>query len=232
MMDIQDRVKALADEGNAEFQARLTPTIPREKFLGTRVPNLRKLAKEMQGTKEMEEFLRALPHEYCDENVLHSIFLCNMKDLEECLAKVESFLPYIDNWSVCDTLRPLIFKKHTKEVKSKVVAWIASKEVYTCRFGINCLMSFYLEKEFEPNQHKLVAAIQTEEYYVNMMSAWYFATALAKQWDATIIYLEENRLPQWVHNKTIQKAIESYRITPQQKEYLRNLRRKPVKTKE
>lgn len=225
MTEIQKRLSALADRKNAEFQAKLTPNVDCDKFIGVRTPQLRILAASLS-EKERAEFMEALPHEFYDENMLHSVILEKWKDYGECLEKVERFLPYVDNWAVCDTLRPKVFAGHREELLPHVKRWIASDMVYTCRFGINMLMTHYLDKVFKEEYLALPAAVTSEEYYVRMMAAWYYATALAKQWDSTIPYIERGLLPPWTHNKTIQKACESYRITPEQKAYLRTLRRK------
>jgi len=190
------------------------------------MPELRKFARSFEKTPECEAFLKELPHKYYDENMLHSVLLCSRKPFERCLESVMDFLPYIDNWATCDTIRPKVFKKNREELLPYVKEWIKSDETYTCRFGLDTLMSEYLEEDFKPEYLELPAAVSSEEYYVNMMIAWYYATALAKQWESTVPYLEENRLGKWVHNKTIQKAIESFRIMPEQKDYLRGLKQK------
>ena len=225
--EIENNLRAMADEKNAAFQRKLTPGIAPERFLGTRIPALRAYAKELtkQSPDGCAAFLEALPHPYYDEDLLHAILLGQMKEFGNCLIRTVEFLPYINNWAVCDTLRPAVFKKNTEKLLPYVRKWIASKETYTCRFGVGMLLSYYLDDVFAPEYLALPAAISSEEYYVNMMIAWYYATALAKQWESTIPYLQENRLPVWVHNKTIQKARESYRITEEQKEYLKGLRR-------
>lgn len=222
---IQEQLFALQDEAYADFQAKLTPTIPRDRFIGVRIPQARKLAKEILRQPECGEFLKALPHQYYDENILHSLLLSEMKDYSQCMAGVEVFLPYVDNWAVCDILSPKVFRKHLPELLEKIRQWTVSPEPYTCRFGMEMLMNHFLDDAFQPEHLEIPASVRSEEYYVNMMTAWFFATALAKQWDSTIPYLRQNRLDRWTHNKTIQKAIESYRITPEQKTYLRTLKR-------
>lgn len=223
-MTIRESLLALQDSGNAAFQAKLTPGIPRESFLGVRMPELRKLEKQVRNTEESEKFLNTLPHEYYDENMLHSVLISNMKDYGAVIEAIEKFLPYVDNWAVCDALRPVIFKRKKQGLTDKIQEWIGSEETYTKRFGIDMLMTYYLDQDFCPEYLELPASVHSEEYYVNMMIAWYYATALAKQWESTIPYLEEKRLGLWVHNKTIQKACESYRITDGQKAYLRTLK--------
>lgn len=223
-MDILARLKELSDDKNADFQAKLTPSITRESCLGVRVPDLRKLEKEIEKLPECESFINTLPHDFYDENMLHSVIISRMKDYDKCIEAIIRFLPYIDNWAVCDTLKPAIFKKHQPTLIDHIREWIASSETYTIRFGIDMLMTYYLDDAFREEYLELPAAVVSDEYYVNMMIAWYYATALAKKWDETIGYLENRRLDKWTHNKTIQKAVESYRITPEQKEYLRTLR--------
>lgn len=224
-MTIKESLLENRDDDNAAFQAKLTPGIAREKFLGVRVPQLRKIERAFRGTSEAENFLQALPHEYYDENMLHSVFISNIKSYDETLAALEAFLPYVDNWAVCDTLRPAVFKKHKAGLIDRVKRWIRSGMTYTCRFGLGVLMAYFLDEDFSPEYLELAASVKSTEYYINMMLAWFFATALAKQWDAVLPYLTENRLSPWVHNKTIQKARESFRITPEQKEYLKTLKK-------
>lgn len=224
MEEIISRLLSLRDPDNAAFQQKLTPGLDAEVFLGVRVPLLRKLAAELTKNGLREPFLDELPHFYYEENLLHSILLSREKDFRVCMERIEAFLPYIDNWAVCDTLRPKVFARHRAELLPAVKAWIRSSEAYTVRFGLDTLMSEYLDEDFSPELPELAASVESEEYYVRMMVAWYFATALAKQWDAVIPYLEQHRLCQWTHRKTIQKATESFRITEEQKSYLRSLR--------
>lgn len=223
-MNITERLFELQDQKYGDFQSKLSPNLKRETIIGVRVPELRKLAKEIRKEGAEKEFLEKLPHDYFEENILHGAILCEEKDYELCMDYVEKFLPYVDNWAVCDTMSPKVFKKHKKELLVKIREWAESKETYTCRFGIGQLMAYYLDKDFQEEYLEIPAAVHSEEYYVNMMLAWFYATALAKQWDWTIVYLEERRLDKWVHNKTIQKARESLRITAEQKEYLKTLK--------
>ncbi len=225
-MKIREKLFELRDENYAEFQAKLTPTVEKDKFVGVRVPLLRNLAKEYVKDTEWEEFIKILPHTYYDENMLHGLLISEIKDYDKCVAETDKFLPYVDNWAVCDIMSPKIFKKHKEKLMEKIGEWIKSDKVYTCRFGIEMLMSHYLDGDFKPEYLKLPAAVKSDEYYVNMMIAWFFATALAKQWNSAISCIEKNKLGVWVHNKTIQKACESRRITEEQKEYLKVLRRK------
>lgn len=224
MTPLQERLFAMQDEQYAAFQSKLTPGVPEESFIGIRVPVLRKFAKEFAKKDEVNDFVHQLPHKYYDENMLHSLLISQVKDYEECISLTDAFLPYVDNWAVCDIMSPKVFAKHKSALTEKIKTWISSQHTFTCRFGIETLMSHYLDKDFKAEYLEIPAAVRSEEYYVKMMIAWFFATALAKQWDATIPYIEEKRLAPWTHNKTIQKAIESYRITPGQKEYLRTLK--------
>lgn len=224
MTELQKRLFELSDKNYALFQAKLIPTVPQEKVIGVRVPVLRQFAKDFEKKPECRNFLNTLPHIYYDENMLHSILLSRMKDYDQCIAAVEIFLPYVDNWAVCDILSPKIFNKHKDKLILKIKDWITSDKSYTCRFGMGMLMTHYLDEDFQPEYLELPQKVDSDEYYVKMMVAWFFATALAKQWDDTIPYIEECRLPEWTHKKTIQKACESYRITDEQKAYLKTLR--------
>ena len=224
---IRAELFALRDLPYREFQGRLLPTVERARIIGVRTPALRKLAKQITREGGAGEFLSALPHGYFDEDQLHAFLLSEMKDFAQCLAGVERFLPYVHNWATCDQLSPRVFRRHRPELLGAVRRWLASDRTYTLRFGIGMLMQHFLDGEFDPACPELVAAVRSEEYYVRMMVAWYFATALAKQYDAAIPYLTEERLDPWTHNKTIQKALESYRIPPETKEYLRGLKRRP-----
>ena len=225
-MTIQQQIFALQDKPYGEFQSRLLPTIAKERIIGVRIPVMRKLAKQL--TKEEPEavqaFLEELPHTYYDEDILHAILISEIKDYDRCIRETDRFLPYIDNWAVCDIMSPKVFKRHRSELIEKIRGWSASEHTYTCRFGMEMLMTHFLEGDFREEYLEIPAAVHSDEYYVNMMTAWFFATALAKQWDAAISYLEQNRLDVWTHNKTIQKARESYRITTEQKEYLKRLK--------
>ena len=223
-MKFTDHLFELQEVKYADFQSMLTPNVERERFIGVRVPLVRKYAKEIKKDPDIEEFMNAVPHYYFDENMLHGVLITEIKNYDECVEAVEKFLPYVDNWAVCDTMSPKIFKKYRDRLIEKVKEWSSSNKVYTCRFGLGMLMQHYLDDDFQKEYLEIPAKIISEEYYVNMMIAWYYATALAKQWDETIKYIEEKRLGAWVHNKTIQKACESYRITPEQKAYLRSLK--------
>ncbi len=223
MTDLQEQLFALQDIRYRDFHSKLIPGIEKSAIIGIRMPVLRKFAKEFARTKEAEAFIGELPHTYYEENNLHMMLITQMKDFDRCLAEIERFLPYIDNWATCDFSAPKCFAARKNELLPRIRQWIASEDTYTIRYGIGMLMRLYLDEDFREEYPQLVAGVSSEEYYVNMMIAWYFATALAKQWDAVIPYLEQHRLSDWNHKKTIRKAIESYRITQEQKEYLRTL---------
>ena len=223
-MNIRERLEALSDEKYADFVSPLLPGVARESILGVRFPALRALAKELRGAPETERFLTALPHELLEENHLHAILISSLRDYDAAIAALDAFLPYVDNWSTCDTLRPAAVKRHPAEFERVIDGYLASARPYTVRFGIEMLMSCYLGEFFDPAQLGKVAAVESEHYYVRMMQAWYFATALAKQYDSAVRVLEERALERWTHNKTIQKAIESYRVSEEHKAYLRTLK--------
>ena len=226
MTDIQKKLFGLSDTEYADFQARLTPSVEREKIIGVRVPKVRALAKELLKLSPQTEFLKALPHQYYDENMLHGLLISEIKDYDNCIAEVEKFLPFVDNWAVCDIMSPKIFKKNKEKLLEKIKIWSKSKHAYTIRFAIEMLMSHYLDGDFKPEYLKIPAAVKSDEYYVKMMIAWFFATALSKQWDKAVSVIENDEIKDnWTHNKTIQKACESYRITEEQKDYLRSLKR-------
>ena len=224
MESITESLFGLRDAEYAKFQAKLTPSVKPELFIGVRVPEVRKLAKHLKNTPDAEAFLRELPHRYYDENMLHGLLVSEIKDFDLAIEETDRFLPYIDNWAVCDIMSPKVFKRHRAELIDSIRKWTGSDETYTVRFGIEMLMSHYLDEDFKPEYLDIPASVRSGEYYVNMMIAWFFATALAKQWDSTVPYLENRRLDKWTHNKTITKALESYRITDERKAYLITLR--------
>lgn len=224
-MNIQKRLFELSDEKNADFSAKLTPGIDREKFLGVRIPASRKLAKEIIKENKHKDFLNSLPHKYYDENILHSILISEIKDYDECIKYIDDFLPYIDNWAVCDTMSPKAFKSEHERLMNDILRWVDSDQTYTIRFGLKMLMAHFLDNDFKKEYLEIPAKIKSDEYYINMMIAWFYATALTKQWDSTIVYIENGVLDKWVHNKAIQKARESYCITDEQKEYLKSLKK-------
>lgn len=224
MEEIQKQLFELQDMAYRDFHSRLMPDIDKETVIGIRVPVLRKYAKSIVETELAEKFIKELPHCYYEENNLHMMLITGIKDYEKCLSEIERFLPYIDNWATCDFPAPKCFENHKEDLLPVIKRWIASSETYTIRYGIGMLMRLYLDADFDPEYVRIVAEVKSDEYYVNMMIAWYMATALAKQWDAVIPYIEEHRMSDWVHRKTIQKAVESYRITDEQKKYLKGYR--------
>lgn len=207
-----------------DFQSKLIPSIEPESMIGVRTPQLRKLAKQLAKREDIDEFLLALPHEYFEENQLHAFFIANLRDYENCMEQLCRFLPFVNNWATCDQMSPAILKKHRPELVEKIPAWLGSEHPYTVRFGIKMLMDHFLEEDFSIRYPEWISRIRSDEYYINMMIAWYFATALAKQYSSILPFLKEKRLDPWTHKKTIQKAIESNRILPEQKQYLRSLR--------
>lgn len=225
----------LQDEKYRDFQAGLIPGKGVDNMIGVRTPELRKYAKSLLKAYSLndisEEFLDNIPHRFFDEDQLHAFIISEIKDYTICMEKVEQFLPYVDNWATCDQMSPKIFKKHKEELWVKINEWIKSDATYTIRFAVGMLMQHFLDEDFKIQYPELVASLRSDEYYVNMMIAWYFATALAKQYEMVLPFIEEKRLDEWTHNKAIQKAIESYRITPEQKEYLRKLKVKNNKLK-
>ena len=222
--NVQTRLFELQDLKYRDFHAKLMPTVNKEKIIGVRTPALRVFAKKYGKTDEAKEYLQILPHQYYEENNLHGLLIEQIKDYDTCLEELERFLPHIDNWATCDMLAVKVVKNHLDTFIDEVYRWMESDHAYTIRFGISMLMRYYLEDAFQMEYPEKVAQIRSEEYYVNMMRAWYFATALAKQYDKILPFIEKQKLDVWTHNKTIQKAIESYRITPEQKEYLRGLK--------
>ena len=224
MNSLQKQLFELQDLKYRDFHSKLLPGIDKEKIIGIRTPQLRKFAKAFAETEEAPLFLQDLPHTYYEENNLHMMLVSWIKDYGACLKEVRRFLPYIDNWATCDLPLPKCFEKHKTELLPEIQSWIMDTHTYTIRYGIGVLMCLYLDEAFLPEFPELVAQVRSEEYYVNMMIAWYMATALAKQWETIIPYIEQKKLPEWVHRKTIQKAVESYRITPEQKAYLKTFR--------
>ncbi|MBQ9059660.1 MAG: DNA alkylation repair protein [Firmicutes bacterium] len=221
---IRERLFQLQDEKYRDFQVKLLPTVEQDHVIGVRTPELRKLAKELKGSDEAAGFLQELPHSFFDENQLHAFLISEIRDFDQCLREVNRFLTYVDNWATCDQLSPRVFKKEKNQLLQHIWRWMGSDETYTVRFGIGMLMQHFLDDGFDPAYPEKVAKIRSPEYYVNMMIAWYFATALAKQYDHVISFIENQRLDAWTHNKAIQKSVESYRIRPEQKEYLKSLR--------
>lgn len=223
MINVLERLLKLQDKKYKDFQIKLVPTIDPNTIIGVRTPDLRNLAKELL-KDDYKSFLNELPHKYYEENLIHFFIISMLKDFDECIYRTEEFLPYVDCWPVSDQASPKCFKKNHDKLIPYIKKWLRSNHTYTIRFGIRMLMNEYLESDFKEEYLRLVADIKNEEYYVKMMIAWYFATALAKRYDNTIVYLENKKLDIWIHNKTIQKSLESYRIGKIEKEYLKKLK--------
>ncbi len=221
---VRERLFALQDPEYQAFQSKLIPTVPRSKVIGVRTPALRKLAKELSREPAAAEFLECLPHEYLEENSLHGFLIGTLQDYGETVRALDAFLPCVDNWATCDLMSPKVFRKHLPELYEQIQLWLRSSHPYTVRFGEEMLMTWFLDEAFRPEVLELAASVRSEEYYVNMMTAWFFATALAKQYDAALPYIEGRRLDGWTHNKAIQKAAESYRVPPEHKAYLKTLK--------
>lgn len=221
---IQKRLFSLQDEKYKSFNSKLIPNVPVDRQIGVRTPDIRSIAKEIRNTDEAKDFMGNLPHKYFEENNLHGYLIESINDFDEAILMTEKFLPFIDNWATCDTINPKVFKKNLPALYEKIKVWLRSDDTYTIRFGVNMLMKFFLNENFCDEVLVLVAEIKSEEYYVNMVRAWFFATAMAKQRDKTLPYLEEKRLDKWTHNKTIQKCIESYRITKEDKQKLKEMK--------
>lgn len=223
-MTVSERLAACGSHSYRDFQSKLVPNLPKETILGVRTPELRRLARELAGTAEAAAFLAELPHRYYEENLVHFFLIASIRDFDACVGAVERFLPYVDCWPVCDQSSPKAFAKNHEKLLPLIRTWMGASHVYTVRFGIRMLMNEFLGADFKPEYLAWAASVKNEDYYVKMMVAWYFATALAKQYDETIVYLEERRLEPWTHRKAIQKALESYRVSDAHKEYLRTLR--------
>ena len=224
--EITTKLFSLQDTAYRDFQVKLIPGMDAQKEIGVRTPELRKLSKELAKREDIREFLNDLPHQYFDENQLHAFILSGEKDFEKCMEDLERFLPYVDNWATCDQMSPKVFRKNRKKLLESINRWIGSEHTYTVRFAIKMLMEHFLDEDFDPIYPEMVATVRSEEYYIRMMIAWYFATALAKRYDAVLPYLKQEKLDVWTHNKAIQKAVESYRSTEEQKIYLKSLKRK------
>ncbi len=223
MTEIQRHLFTIKDDGYRTFQCRLMPTVDAQTVIGVRTPQLRKYAKTIANSDAAKAFLQALPHQYYEENNLHAFLIEEIKDFNTCVAALNTFLPYVNNWATCDSMNPKILGKHKADLLDVIEAWISAPDPYTVRFGIKLLMTWFLDADFSPEYLTKVASVNSEEYYVKMMISWYFATALAKQYEATLPYLEKHRLSPWIHAKTVQKATESYRLTKEQKIYLKTL---------
>lgn len=223
-MSVYEELCKVKDDKYKEFQSALVPNISKDTILGVRTPEMRKIAKDMFNTDEGKKFLKKLPHKYYEENLVHFFMIALIKDFDECVKETERFLPYIDCWPVCDQSSPKAFKKKHDELLPLIKKWIDSDHVYTSRFGMRMLMNEFLGEDFKPEYLKWVASKKGDDYYLKMMIAWYFATALAKQYEATIPFFEKHILDDWCHKKAIQKAIESFRVSDEHKEYLKTLR--------
>ncbi len=228
MGEVQERVReqlfAMQDTGYRDFHSRLIPNVAPERIIGVRTPELRRFAKAFGKTEDAAEFLKALPHHYYDENNLHAFLIEGIRDYDTCVGQLERFLPYVDNWATCDLMSPKVLGRHKEKLYGQICLWLRSKDTYTVRFALGLLMRYYLDEDFKPEYLELASGVRCGEYYIDMMTAWYFATALAKRYEETLPYLTQRRLPVWVHNKAIQKAVESSRITAEQKRFLRTLR--------
>ena len=229
MQEITEQLITMKDEVYKNFHGKLMPTINPDTILGVRVPLLRKFSNQLSKSlskEEIERFMSELPHRYYEENNIHAFLIEKINDYDECIAALDNFLPFVDNWATCDMMNPKIFKKNTRKLFDKIEEWMSSSHVYTIRFGIGMLMRFYLDDDFSTQYLDMTANVVSDEYYVNMMKAWFFATALAKQYEATLPYIQQNRLDIWSHNKAIQKSIESFRVSKEHKEELRRYKRK------
>lgn len=222
-MEIKDRLLSMQDKEYKKFHSSLMPGIDEDRIIGIRIPQLRKFAKSIS-KENAEIFMKALPHYYYEENNVHAFLIENISDFCECVNAVNTFLPFVDNWATCDSLRPGCFRKHKDQLLEQIRLWLNSKHTYTVRFGLEMLMCHYLDDGFNPLYLELAASVESDEYYVNMMQAWFFATALAKQYESAVTFIEEYRLSEWVHNKTIQKSVESFRISKERKDYLKKFR--------
>lgn len=224
MTPIQEKLFALQDLGYGDFHSKLMPTVCKDRIIGVRVPQLRKFAKELNKSELKAEFLNALPHKYYEEDNLHAFLIEQIKDFDECISALDDFLLFIDNWATCDMMTPKVLGTNTEKLYEKIEEWVKSEHIYTIRFAIVTLMKFFMDERLDKKHLSLILKIKTDEYYINMAIAWYLATALSSRWDIVIPYIEKQKFDKWVHNKAIQKAVESYRITKEQKDYLKTLR--------
>jgi len=219
-MNILEELIKLSNSEYKDFNAKLNPNIDKDCILGVKVPKCRELAKTLYKENNYEPFISQLPHKYFEENMLHGLIIGEFTEFEKCIEKLNTFLPYVDNWAVCDSLKCKCFKKNKDKLIPIISEWVKSKDTFVCRYGVNIFMDYFLDEDFKPEYLEIIAGIKSDEYYIKMVVAWYFATALAKQWDSSIPYIENSKLSTWVNNKTIQKAKESFRITKEQKDYL------------
>jgi len=221
---IRSELFKMQDLEYRDFSSSLNPAVSKDTVIGVRTPELKKLAKELRSKTDTDQFLSELPHKYFEENNLHAFIIAGTKNYDELICKLDRFLPHVDNWATCDQLRPVIFKKNHDKLISDIKRWLKSEHIYTVRFAIGMLMCHFLDDSFSEEHPRMIANIKSDEYYLNMMIAWYFATALSKQYDAIIPFIENKTLDKWTHNKTIQKAIESFRVTGDHKTYLKTLK--------
>ncbi len=221
---IRQKLISMSDEKHRDFSSKLIPEVDKETVLGVKIPLLRQYAKELLKSGQIQEFMTCLPHKYHEENSLHACIIAELKSYDETISALDEFLPYVDNWATCDIMTPKSFKKNTERLICDIDRWLSSQHTYTIRFAIGMLLALYLDDEFKEEYLQRVGNIESSEYYVNMMRAWYFATALAKQYDSAVKYIEDSRLDTWTHNKTIQKAVESYRVPSGRKEYLKRFK--------
>lgn len=224
MTPIQENLFQLQDLGYRDFHSKLMPTVCKDKIIGVRVPQLRKLAKELNKSELKAEFLNTLPHKYYEEDNLHAFLIEQIKDFDECIFALDKFLLFVDNWATCDMMTPKVLGTNTEKLYEKIEEWAKSEHIYTVRFAIVTLMKFFMNERLDKKHLNLLLSIKSDEYYINMAIAWYIATALASRWDIVIPYIEKQKFNKWVHNKAVQKAVESYRITKEQKEYLKTLK--------
>lgn len=222
-MNVRDRLEQFRDEKYREFQSKLVPNISKDVILGVRTPAMRRVAKEFFGTEEGDAFMTELPHALYEENLVHFFMIALIKDFDRCIAETERFLPYVDCWPVSDQSSPKVFSKKHEKLLPYIRSWIDSDHVYTARFGMRMLMNEFLGPDFRTEYLDWVANKTGEDYYLRMMIAWYFATALAKQYDAAVKVIEKRTLEPWTHNKAIQKARESFRVSEEHKAYLKTL---------
>lgn len=221
---VREKLFSFQDKEYLDFNSKLIPNVAKSSFIGVRTPDIRKIAKELVKSGKAQEYISVCEHTFFEEYSVHGSVISDIKDYDEAVKQLDRFLPYVNNWAICDTIKPVCFKKNTDRLITDVKRWLKSGDVYTVRFAVGCLMSYYLGENFKPEYAQLVCEIKSDEYYINMMNAWYFATALCKNYEEVIGYIEDKRLSEWVHNKTISKACDSYRISDEKKDYLRGMR--------
>ncbi|MBE6622588.1 MAG: DNA alkylation repair protein [Ruminococcaceae bacterium] len=221
--EIRGELFKMADSSYKDFHSKLIPTVNKDMIIGVRTPDLRKFAKTLKKTKKRILFLDCLPHKYYDENNLHAFLIEQEKDFTICLSELNRFLPYVDNWATCDMMNPKALKKDKEALLFQIRNWIYSENLYTVRFGLKMLMDHFLDEDFSESYLELAASVKSEEYYINMMISWFFATALAKRYEQTLPFIKEKRLSKFCNNKTISKACDSLRISKERKVHLKTL---------